>query len=223
MPAAIRRRTISVCWSDPTGRRAARGRGRGRAAPAPLPPATAVLGLTAEELSPRHRRRTTKASLLAGFCEGPKYDCTGHSSLTILQLLPQCAFSCRGRGREPASRGERGAGGVAAHSYSPSARPARAAARAHRARAPAAGQLERCSCSAATGCSSVSARAASGWSGAPTTSCCTARSRSSGSALGAATKTASAPSREALATARLAHPAIVALYEACAERATPST
>ena len=59
-------------------------------------------------------------------------------------------------------------------------------------------------------------RAASAWSGARTTSCCTARSRSSGSAR-APTADGERASREALAGARLAHPAIVALYEACAE------
>ena len=70
------------------------------------------------------------------------------------------------------------------------------------------------SCSGATGCKTVSGPAALAWCGARTTSSCTATSRSSGSAL-APDEDPERVTREALASARLAHPAIVALYEAC--------
>ena len=78
-PAATRRRTISVCWSRPREPPARLGSARPRpprrrCAP---PAADAVLVLTAEALSPRHRQRTTKANApLQGLYEVAQYDCT---------------------------------------------------------------------------------------------------------------------------------------------------
>ncbi len=62
-------------------------------------------------------------------------------------------------------------------------------------------------------------RAASAWSGAPTTSSCTARWRVKRVWLGAGGGPIDSEraTREALAAARLSHPAIVALHEACAK------
>ena len=144
-------------------------------------------------------------------------------SVTILQLLGQCALSCASRQGAAPAGGERGSRWSRRAPSSSRLRgragePPRAAA-AHRAaspRRPGAPAPDGARCSAATACSSGSARAASAWSGAPTTSCCTARSRSSGSRSAPDGRHASGRRREAHATARLAHPAIVALYEACA-------
>ena len=229
MPAATRRRTISVCWSSPRAgprRCGRRGRGRGWGAPTRRPAVVAVLGMTAEALSPRHRRRTTKATApLQGLPEVPKYDCRP-PPLTNLQLLGQCAFSCRARAGSGPADGERGsrwsrrdtlvqappgerhaAQGCASHAARRArVAPERRAARRRRARArplpPARaarrGRLRRGLARARRAAAPRGGRQAD-----------PARRR---------TATATRASREALATARLSHPAIVALYEACAVR-----
>ena len=237
-PAATRRRTISVCWSRRVRRRP-RACGR-RGAAAARSRRGAALGPPVEAPSPRHRRRTTKAirSFAGTVLEGHQYDCpprspvnpaTSRSARAIPAPRVQGAAPADGERairwtrRRPSSRS------IARAAPRRRERRRRAARAATIARPGSAASLRwsvadgivttaRC-CSAATACSSASARAASAWSGARTTSCCTARSRVKRICARRPGRQTARRARRARRSprARLAHPAIVALYEACAD------
>ena len=228
-----------MCWSSPDGppepgaaRTARRAAARRTVSAATRPrcsgrrPRRCLLAIVEERQKP---------PLLCRVLEGPQYDCRPDCrtpwrscNFSLSARLPAGVAQERGL---PAANAR--AGGVAAtrssrvpHSPPDGAERARRAdprraGGSRRERGPrrpdapdhAAERRASC-CWAATACSSGSARAASASSGAPTTSCCTARWRSSASRSGPDGDGERA-AREAHATARLAHPAIVALYEAC--------
>ena len=162
-PAAMRRRTISVCWS-------------GAACP---PPAEggAVLGVEGAgaagplALSRRHRRRTTKA-VPPGIPKGPSMTAghlTDHPATSRSQVAsPPRAREGEDRGAANAGSGELADPRAIWTSRTPARRGRMVPARKR-------------SCSGATACASASARAASAWSGVRTTSSCIATSPSSAS------------------------------------------
>ena len=178
----MRRRTISVCWSRRRPPRPGR-RGRGRCARrrrrAARCSATAEGRLLAI-VEERQKRRS-----FAGIPKGPKYDWRPGSA-------DDPASSRSARLFLPRAGRERRCGGERRSRWS--RRDPRAAPRAHRGAArrrrprivlgAPARPRRRAGARSLPPAASASAPAASAWSGARTTSCCTARSRSSGSALG---------------------------------------
>ena len=119
MPAAHRRRTIRACWSYPDGPpELRRGRGRFGALPAAAAawrprcscrwPRSGVLAIVKERQKPR---------LLCRTCEGPQYDCSpglldsSRPSCNFSLIVPVPASVAQERGSRAANAG---AGGVAA-------------------------------------------------------------------------------------------------------------
>ena len=141
-PAATRRRTIRVCWSAPPraarALRAGAARGLTAAARTPCGRAVAARGPAARAASPRHRRRTTKATLLLQGLHG-----SGHSMTAAPLSARFCNFSLSRiflrptRQGVPPADGERGSRWSrhdtdrrAAHPPSPRSRPRRGGIRA---------------------------------------------------------------------------------------------
>ena len=204
----------------PAADRRAGRRGRGRWTPAG---ATAVRGLMAEALSPRHRRRTTKASLLAGIQEGPsmtagrnlrRRSCNFSLSAAFLRRRQRSA-PLRRRTREPVESQRtlvRGPCPQPATARRP--RPSRSRSR----RAP---ERPRPRTALLLGRYRLRERLGAGGFGVVWRAHDELLHREVAVkriALGADGEDAERATREALATARLSHPAIVALYEACAAR-----